>query len=145
METVKDLLESKGYGVVSLGPEATVLEALQLMAEKNTGAVVILKADKTPVGIFSERDYARKTLDCGKTCKELPVKELMTRKIICVHPTRTVEECMALMTNKRVRHLPVLEGNHVIGLVSIGDIVKALIKEKEFLIDQLEHYISSSI
>lgn len=145
MENVRDLLESKGYGVVSVSPEATVQEALKLMEEKNTGAVVVLNKEKSLLGIFSERDYTRKSLDFEKPCKDVPVKEMMTRKVFCVHLHRTVEECMALMTDKRIRHLPVLQDDQVIGLVSIGDVVKATIHEKEFLIDQLEHYISSSL
>jgi CBS domain-containing protein len=142
MKTVRDILKQKGSGVCSVRPDTTVYDALKLMAEKNVGAVLVLDGDQ-PVGILSERDYARQVILKGKTSKETPVHEIMTSRIVFVRPEHHIEECMALMTDKRIRHLPVLEEGKLIGVVSIGDVVKAVISEKEFLISQLEHYITS--
>jgi len=143
MRTVRDLLRGKGYDVWSIGPEASVYEALKLMAEKNIGAVLVMDAGNL-VGIMSERDYARKVILKGKSSKDTPVREIMTEKVLCVRPDQTTEECMALMTNKRVRHLPVIEGDRVIGVISIGDVVKAIISDQEFMIEQLANYITGS-
>jgi CBS domain-containing protein len=140
MKTVQQLLESKRHSLISVVPSATVLEALQVMAEKEIGAVVVLE-DGHLVGIFSERDYARKVVLQGKASKETPVREIMTEKVVCVRPEQTIEDCMGLMTDKRIRHLPVLEHKKVIGVISIGDVVKEMLSEKEFVIKQLESYI----
>ena len=140
MKTVQQLLESKRHSLISVVPSATVLEALKVMAEKEIGAVVVLE-DGHLVGIFSERDYARKVVLQGKASKDTPVREIMTDQVVCVRPEQTIEDCMGLMTDKRIRHLPVLEHKKVIGVISIGDVVKEMLSEKEFVIKQLESYI----
>ena len=140
MKTVQQLLESKRHSLISVVPSATVLEALQVMAEKEIGAVIVID-DGHLVGIFSERDYARKVVLQGKASKDTPVREIMTDKVVCVRPEQTIEDCMGLMTDKRIRHLPVLEHKKVIGVISIGDVVKEMLSEKEFVIKQLESYI----
>lgn len=142
MKTVQQLLESKRHGVASVAPDTSVLDALKVMAEEEIGAVLVLDGDAL-AGIFSERDYARKVVLQGKASKDTPVREIMTEKVVCVHPEQTIEDCMGLMTDKRVRHLPVLQGRKVIGVVSIGDVVKEMLVEKEFVIKQLESYIHS--
>ena len=140
MKTVKQILQSKTHGILSISPDATVYDALKLMAEKEVGALLVMEADKL-VGIISERDYARKVILHGKSSKEIHVSDIMTSKIIYVNTAQTVDECMALMTDKRVRHLPVYEGDRLVGVVSIGDLVKEAISEREYIIKQLEHYI----
>ena len=140
MKTVKQILQSKTLGILSISPDATVYDALKLMAEKEVGALLVLEADKL-VGIISERDYARKVILHGKSSKEIRVSDIMTSKIIYVNTAKTVDECMALMTDKRVRHLPVYEGDRLVGVVSIGDLVKEAISEREYIIKQLESYI----
>ena len=142
MKTVRDLLKQKGRDVWSIAPESTVYDALKLLAEKNIGALLVIDAGR-PVGIFSERDYARQVILKGKTSKDTPVREVMTSKVVFVRPEQSIEECMALMTDKRFRHLPILEAGALVGILSIGDVVKALISEKDFLIEQLANYISS--
>lgn len=142
MKTVRDLLKQKGREVWSVAPDSTVYDALQLMADKNIGALLVIDGGRT-VGIFSERDYARQVILKGKTSKDTPVRDVMTSKVVFVRPEQNIEECMALMTDKRFRHLPVLEEGRLAGLLSIGDVVKALISEKDFLIEQLANYISS--
>lgn len=141
MTTVHHILQTKGHEVWSVAPQATVFEALQLMAEKNVGAVLVLERERL-VGIFSERDYARKVTLKGKSSRDTPVKEIMTSVVACVNRHHSIEQCMELMTSKRVRHLPVLEGEQLVGLISIGDVVNAVISEKQFMIEQLEHYIT---
>jgi CBS domain-containing protein len=141
MIAVRDILQGKGNQVWSVTPETTVFDALVLMAEKNVGALLVLEGEKI-AGIFSERDYARKIILKGKASKETFVKEIMTPEVTTVGPGQSVEECMGLMTQHRIRHLPVLEGGKLIGLVSIGDVVKAVISAKEFIIEQLETYIT---
>ncbi len=142
MKTVKELLRVKGYRVWSIGPDATVYEALTLMAEKDVGALLVLDNAGQLVGILSERDYARKIVLKGKTSRETPVREIMTEKVVWVRPDQTIEECMALMTNKHIRHLPVMEEGRLLGVISIGDVVKDIISEQEFVIAQLENYIT---
>lgn len=141
MKPVIELLRVKGHQYWSVTPDTAVFDALKLMAEKNIGALLVLEGDVL-VGLLSERDYARKVILKGKSSKDTPVKEIMSEKVMYVEPEQTVEECMALMTDKRVRYLPVIEGDKLIGIISIGDVVKAIISEQEFIIEQLEHYIS---
>jgi CBS domain-containing protein len=141
MKTAGDLLTTKGREVHAVAPDATVYDALALMADKSVGAVIVLDGGKL-VGILSERDYARNVILKGKASKETPVRDIMTTRVMYVAPDQTIEECMALMTDKRIRHLPVMQGGDLVGLVSIGDIVKAVISEKQFIIEQLETYIT---
>jgi len=143
MKTVSTLLQSKGGDVWSVSPGTMVYDALALMAEKNVGALLVVEGDRL-VGIFSERDYARKVILHGKSSRQTPVGEIMTSKVVYVRPEQTIEECMALMTDKRIRHLPVLEGDRLAGVISIGDVVKAIISEQEFMIAQLENYIAGT-
>jgi CBS domain-containing protein len=142
MKTVKEILQAKSQRLLSIAPEASVLDALKLMADMDIGALVVLDGGRL-AGIFSERDYARKVILHGKSSKDTRVHEIMTHKVVCVRPDQGVEECMALMTDKRIRHLPVLEDKRVIGVISIGDVVKEVISEQRFVIEQLEHYIHS--
>jgi CBS domain-containing protein len=140
MKTVRQIIEAKAHKVLSVSPDATVYDALMLMAERDVGALVVMDGEHL-VGIFSERDYARKVILFGKASKDTTVREIMTDKVLCVRPEQTMDQCMALMTDKRVRHLPVLDHKHVIGVISIGDVVKEVISEQQFLIEQLEQYI----
>ena len=139
--TIRQLLRGK-HDVYSIAPEATVLEALQLMADKNVGALLVMKEGRL-AGIFSERDYARKVALQGKASKETPVAEIMTPKVVTIDPDRSAGECMALMTEKRFRHLPVFEDGQLLGVISMGDVVRAVVEEQRFTIKQLESYISS--
>ena len=141
MTTVRDLLRIKGNEVWSIAPDASVYEALTLMAEKDIGALLVLDGGQL-AGILSERDYARKIVLKGKASRETAVREIMTGKVMWTRPEQTIEECMALMTNKRIRHLPVLDEGRLIGVISIGDVVKSIISEQEFMIEQLENYIT---
>ncbi|MCH8877660.1 MAG: CBS domain-containing protein [Chloroflexi bacterium] len=143
MISIRQLLERKGSEVWSTSPDSTVYEALQLLAEKDVGALLVLQ-DGELVGVVSERDYARKVILHGKTSMKTPVKEIMTEDVITVGTGSTVEEVMALMTDKHIRHLPVVEGERIVGVVSIGDLVKAIIADQEFTIGQLENYISGT-
>ena len=142
MKTVRDVLGVKGDAIWSTTSKASVYEALKAMADKNVGALVVLDNGEL-VGIFSERDYARKIILKDRTSKQTPVGEIMTRRIVCVGPDEKIEKCMVLMTSKRCRHLPVLEDDQVIGVISIGDIVNAIISEQKTAIHQLEDYITS--
>ncbi len=144
MRTVRYVLENKGYNVWSIGPDRTVFEALEELADKDIGALVVVEAGKLR-GIFSERDYAREVVLKGRSSRETAVKEVMTSEVVCVKPSQSIDDCMALMTNRRIRHLPVLDEDDeekVIGLISIGDVVKEVIAEQEFRIEQLQNYIS---
>jgi len=141
MYTVRHLLEEKGNQVWTISPQASTFEALELMAGKNIGALLVLEQDKI-VGIFTERDYARKVVLKGKSSKTTIVGELMTTEVLYVAPDDTIENCMALMTDKRARHLPVMENGELLGVVSIGDVVKAIISDREFMIRELERYIT---
>ncbi len=138
--TVRQILQSKGGRIWSVGPHATVFDALMLMAEKDIGAVVVVEGGKL-VGIFSERDYARKVVLKGRSSKDTLVSELMTPDVFYVHPDQTIEECMALMTKRHIRHLPVLDSDDLVGIITIGDAVKAVIADQEVMISSLENYI----
>jgi CBS domain-containing protein len=139
--TIRDMLRGKS-DVYSVGPDDTVYDALRLMADKNIGAVLV-RSDQTIKGILSERDYARKVILLGKTSKETLVSEIMTTRVISVEPSWTADQCMALMTEKRIRHLPVMEQGRLIGVISIGDVVRAVVDEQQFTIDSLQRYITS--
>ena len=141
MKTVKDILKSKGHEIWSVRPDDMVFDAVKQMADKEAGALLVMDGNKL-VGIVTERDYARKIILEGKSSKHVTVSEVMTRKVLCATPERTVDECMALMTDSRTRHLPVVDHKRVVGVISIGDLVKAMISEQKMLIDQLQHYIS---
>ncbi|MBM3320007.1 MAG: CBS domain-containing protein [Candidatus Eisenbacteria bacterium] len=141
MTTVRQLLQAKNAEVWTVRPDALVYEALQMMAEKDVGALPVVEGGRV-VGIFSERDYARKVVLKGKSSRTSPVREMMTARVLFVSPAETVEECMKLMTEKRVRHLPVLEEGRLVGIVSIGDAVKKVIADQQFTIEVLEKYIT---
>lgn len=141
MKTVQQVLHAKSGPVLSVRPDTTVYDALVLMARHDIGALLVLDGDRL-CGMFSERDYARKVILHGRSSRTMPVSDIMTREVVAVPPCLTVDECMALMTDHRVRHLPVVEDSEIIGLVSIGDLVKAQIDEQRFVIEQLEHYIA---
>lgn len=141
MKTIKQLLSEKGANIYSISPDATVYQALQLLAEKDIGALLVIE-DESVVGIISERDYARKVILSGKSSKDTYVKDIMTPDVICINLAQSVEECMAIMTQKHIRHLPVLEGSRLMGVISIGDVVKSIITEQGFLIDHLVSYIT---
>ncbi|MDA8138356.1 MAG: CBS domain-containing protein [Desulfobacteraceae bacterium] len=140
MRTVRDILNEKGSEVFAITPEASVYQALQLMADKNVGALMVLTGSKV-VGLISERDYARKVVLKGRFSRDVPVQEIMSSEIVRIGPEEDVEGCMTLMTHKHIRHLPVFENERLIGLISIGDIVKTIIEHKEETIQQLEKYI----
>lgn len=142
IKTVRQVLETKGYEVSSVGPDDSVLDAIGLMANKGIGALLVREGEALK-GIFTERDYMRRVILRGHDPATTPVRQIMTTKLLCALPTETVEECLALMTEKRLRHLPVLDGNKLMGIVSIGDLVKAIIVEQQFIISQLENYINS--
>jgi CBS domain-containing protein len=139
--TLSEILKQKGGTIWSISPEATVFEAIQLMADKNVGAILVVEGEKL-VGIFSERDYVRRVALRGRSSQQTSVRETLTGNVIQVRPTHTVEECMRLMTDHRVRHLPVLEGEKIVGLVSIGDLVNWIITAQSTTINQLQTYIS---
>ena len=139
--TVRDMLRGKS-DIYSVEPDDTVYDALRLMADRNIGAVLVLSGQKLE-GIFSERDYARKVILLGKTSRETLVREIMTTAVICVEPDWTADHCMALMTDKRIRHLPVTDCGRLVGVVSIGDVVRAVVDEQQFTIDSLQRYITS--
>jgi CBS domain-containing protein len=141
MKTVKDILRTKGHDVWSITPDATVYEALKFMADKNVGALVVLDGE-TVVGIVSERDYARKVILHGRSSMEIHVREIMTSRVYFVNPEQSIAECMAQMTDKHVRHLPALENDRLVGVISIGDVVKAIIADHESTIKHLEDYIT---
>ena len=142
MTTVADILKSKPHrSVFTIAPAASVFEALKLMAEKNVGALLVVEGGQV-AGIITERDYARKIMLMSRASKETPVRDIMTSDVMYVRPDHTSEECMALMTENRLRHLPVIDGGQLLGLVSIGDLVKDIISQQQFIIQQLEHYIT---
>jgi CBS domain-containing protein len=141
MGKVRDILRSKGTTVFTVSPDVSVYEGIEIMCTKNVGGLLITENEKV-VGIFTERDYARKIVLMGKSSKSTPLRDIMTSKLITVTSDHTVEDCMALMTDKHIRHLPVVDGDHLAGLISIGDVVRFVINEQRDIIDQLEHYIT---
>lgn len=141
MRTVKQLLDDKGRQTYGIGPDQTMYEAITQMAERSVGALLVMEGDKL-VGIVSERDYARKIILKGKASKETAVREAMTASVISTGEDATVDACMRLMTENRIRHLPVVDGEQVTGMLSIGDLVKAVISDQQFEIEQLSHYIA---
>jgi CBS domain-containing protein len=141
MTTAKQILHTKGSEVWWVSPDAKIFEALEIMADKQVGALLVMDRENV-VGIISERDYARKVILAGRSSKETSVREIMTSKLIIVTPDENVENCMAIMTNKRIRHLPVMDGEKLIGVISIGDVVKSIISEQGLLIDHLTSYIT---
>lgn len=141
MKTLRRVLEAKGHDVYSTTPDALVFDALRAMADRDVGALIVME-DGRVVGIFSERDYARKIILVGKSSRETPVRDVMTSRVVYARPDLTLEECLALMTDKRIRHLPVMKDDEVVGVVSIGDLVKGIIDEQRFIIGQLESYVS---
>jgi CBS domain-containing protein len=144
MTTVRQLLDQKGRTIWSIGPDATVFDAVAKMAEKSVGSLLVMDDDKL-IGIITERDYARKVVLKGKSSPTIPVRDIMETEVIAVLPEQSVEQCMAIMTEKRVRHLPVVQGDKPIGIVSIGDLVKSIISDQKFIIDQLEHFIHGHV
>jgi len=142
MISVRQLLDRKGRQIFSVAPGAAVLDAIRLMAERHVGALLVMEGE-TLRGIVSERDYARKVILMGRSSADTPVRDIMTAAVITVEPETPVEKCMQIMTERRVRHLPVIEGGHVAGMISIGDLVKAVIAEQQQHIEQLESYIHS--
>ena len=142
MRTVRQLLEAKAPEVFAIGPDAPVIDAIRLMAEKRIGAVLVMQAGML-AGILSERDYARKIVLQGRSSKDTPVRDIMTADVISVGLGDSADRCMQLVTDKRIRHLPVLDGDNVLGVVSIGDLVKAVIEDQQLELDQLQRYIAS--
>ncbi len=141
MHIVADILRDKGSDVWTIGPDQVILDALKIMAEKSIGALPVMRDGKL-VGIVTERDYARRVALEGRSSRESKVSEIMSVKVLCARPDQTVQECMALMSEKRARHLPVIDQKQMIGIVSIGDLVKAIIAEQQFEIEVLQHYIT---
>jgi CBS domain-containing protein len=143
MTTVRQIIQAKGAQVWTISPQATVLEALQLMADKNVGALLVTEGDQV-AGIFSERDYARSVALKGRTAENTRVGDIMTARVIYVRPNQSMEDVMAVMTDKHIRHLPVMEDERLVGVISIGDVVKEIISEQNFTIRSLESYITGS-
>ena len=143
MKTVNEVLKNKGREIWTISPLATVFQALELMAQKDVGALPVVQNGKL-VGIFSERDYARKVILKGKASKDTTVSELMTQTVFYVSPENTLDECMALMTSKQIRHLPVLDHDRLTGVITLGDVVKRIISEQEFTIQELEKYVKGA-
>lgn len=141
-KTVAQVLGDKGRDIWTVGPDQTVFEALEIMADKGVGALVVIDDDGRLAGIVSERDYARKVILLDRLSRETKVREIMTSKVLCVSPDQSTGECMALMTEKRIRHLPVVVDDELMGVISIGDVVRSVISEQQFMIEQLEHYIT---
>ncbi len=142
MTLVSQILQSKGSHTWTIAPNATVFDALTSMAEKDIGALLVVENSEV-VGIFSERDYARKIILQGKSSRDTEVQEIMTSEVLCISPDQSVTKCMALMTDKRIRHIPVLDDGRLVGVISIGDVVKAIISEQQIIINHLEDYIYS--
>jgi CBS domain-containing protein len=142
MKKIKEVLDSKGRDVLSIAPDTSIYEAVTLMADRGVGALLVMEGDRL-VGLLGERDCAWKVMLEDRSPRETSVKQIMTRNILCVEPDQTVEEGMVLMTDKRIRHLPVVNGDRVEGIISIGDLVKAIIADQQFVIEQLGHYVTS--
>jgi CBS domain-containing protein len=142
MRTVRHLLEAKAPEVFAIGPDAPVLDAIKLMADKRIGALLVMEAGRL-VGVVSERDYARKVVLQGRSSKDTPVRDIMTAQVVSVGLQHSVDHCMQVVTERRIRHLPVLDGDAVLGVVSIGDLVKAVIEDQQLELDQLQRYIAS--
>jgi len=140
MRTVQQLIDEKGHDVESIHPDDSVFDAIQKLANANIGSLIVIE-DGRPVGIFTERDYARNVILKGKSSPTTQVRDIMTTRVVYVHPEQTVEECMAIMTDKHIRHLPVLQDEKLIGMISIGDLVKSIIADQKFTIEQLEQFI----
>jgi CBS domain-containing protein len=143
MLTVQQLLQNKGAQVWSIPPQATVYQALEIMADKDVGALLVMEGEQL-VGIFSERDFARRGTLQNRLARETPVRDMMTPNVLYVRPDQTIEDCMALMTDKHIRHLPVLDRDRVAGVITIGDVVKAVISDQAFTIHELENYITGA-
>ena len=141
MKTIKQLLENKGSKILSIDPNSSVFDAIKSMANHHIGSLIVMQNGRL-VGIITERDYSRNVVLKGKSSVNTAVKDIMTKNVLCTKPEQTVEEAMALMTDKRVRHLPVIENGDVLGIISIGDLVKTIISEQKHIIEQLEHYIN---
>lgn len=141
MTLVRQLLSTKGSTVYAVAPDASVYDAIAIMAHRGIGALLVMEADEV-LGVISERDYARKVILQDRASKSTPVREIMTTRVVSGQPDQTIEECMALMTEKRIRHLPIMEDGRLTGIISIGDLVKAIIADQQFVIEQLESYIS---
>lgn len=141
MASVKHLLQGKGHEIWSIDPDASVYDAIAMMADKEVGALVVLE-DNSLVGVLSERDYARKVVLQGRSSKDTKIRDIMTSRVAYARPDQSVEDCMAMMTEMRIRHLPVMDGDELIGIISIGDLVKSIIEEQQHVIAQLEQYIS---
>jgi len=141
MKRIRTLLKKKGYDVWSIAPDASVYDAIHLMAEKAVGALIVMDGPKL-VGVISERDYARKIILEGRSSENTKISEIMSSEVITTGPDNKIEECMAIMTERRIRHLPVLDGNEVLGVISLGDLVKYIIAEQQFVIEQMERYIN---
>jgi len=144
MTSIRQLLKSKNHNLYSVGPTDTVYAAIKMMAEKDVGSLLVMEGDQL-VGLFTERQYARDVFLKGRSSPQTLVRDIMESRVICVAPDDTVEICMALMTKKRVRHLPVIDGDRVVGIVSIGDLVKSIIDDQRFTIDQLENFIHGKV
>lgn len=142
MRTVAQILDEKGRSVISVGPEDSIYHALEVMAERDIGALLVMEGDSL-VGVFSERDYARKVILIGKSSRDMAVREAMTASVVTVEPDKTIRDCMNLMSDRHIRHLPVVVDGSVEGVISIGDVVHAVITDQEFMIDQLQRYIQS--
>ena len=140
MTTIRQLLREKGHKIYSVGPDSTVYDAIRMMADENIGSLLVMEGGKI-VGIITERHYARNVVLKGRTSPATRVRDIMESDVLYVQPDQSVEECMAIMTDKRVRHLPVIEQGKEFGLVSIGDLVKSIISDQKFTIEQLEHFI----
>ncbi len=140
MRTVQQLLDEKGHDIESVHPDESVYDAIQKLANANIGSLIVVEDDR-PVGIFTERDYARNVVLKGKSSPTTPVRDIMTTRVIFVKPEQTVEDCMAIMTDKHIRHLPVLDEEKLVGMISIGDLVKSIIADQKFTIEQLEQFI----
>ena len=141
MDLIKNLLSAKGQNIFSIEPEASVYAAVQLMSEKGVGALMVMKESKL-VGVISERDYARKVILKGRSSNDTQVHEIMTKNVVYAVADQSVNECMALMTEKHIRHLPIMDGEKLLGVVSIGDLVKSIIAQQQLTIKQLEQYVS---